>query len=114
MKIFVVYSVPEHCGHEVVSRIFLDKEEAQIYCDKVNQEWYDYWGSWDGSQSAVDMKTKEFKNNVIEDLDGNCDICGYECNCNHRKIWKTEREYHAHWAEIIKNEQQSKPGVEHE
>lgn len=97
VKAYICYDVPEHCGHEVIDRIFLDKPSAQKYCDDVNRAWVKTSMSyWNGSTLILDIKTKIFKNGIL-DYHGDCDICGYDCKCNPNKLWKTEEMYREYW-----------------
>ena len=95
-KLFVVYSIPEHCGHEVINRIFLDLEQARKYVYPINKKYSEDFSYWDGSPTALDIKTKILKNGIIEDWD-NCDVCGYHCECLGNSPTKTREAYEAYW-----------------
>ena len=95
-KLFVVYSIPEHCGHEVIHRIFLTLEEAQKYVYPINESYSKDFSFWDGSPTAFDIKTKIMKDGKIEDWEG-CDVCGYNCKCLGDSPRKTREAYEAYW-----------------
>ncbi len=96
MKLHIVYSVPEHCGHEVIDRIFTDLKKAREYCHKENMEWVKDKSYWDGSRRCFDIITKTPEETKNFDLD-ECDIHDYNCSCNPLKTYMTTEEYSQRW-----------------
>ena len=97
-KLFVVYNVPNHCGHEVIDRVFTSLEEARKYVDPINERYSKSFSFWDGSGYALEIKTKLLKDGKIEEWEG-CDVCetAFTCQCIGDSPRKTEEAYKAYW-----------------
>lgn len=107
MKLFIVFSVPSHCGHEVISRIFTEEQKAIDYCHEQNLEWAKWMSSWDGTQTLFQITIKDTDN--PEDFDFECDQCGYSyrCECFPQLVYKTEENYEKYWSEERKDHNQN-------
>lgn len=96
---YVVYSIGGHCGHEVIDRIFFDKDEAIKYQHNANVLWAKYMGSWDGTTRCFDIIGKYLGRE--KEFDFECDLCGYSeshCECFPKKLYKTEQTYEQYWS----------------
>lgn len=100
--VYVVYTLSGHCGHEVIDRIFFDKQKAQQYQHKANIEWAKYMGSYDGTRRCFDITTKRLDDSKEFNFD--CDVCGYStCECFPNLEYKTEKLYEQYWSKERQN-----------
>lgn len=100
LLLHIVYSYGGHCGHEVIDRIFTDKQKAIDYTHNQNIEWSKNGvGYWDGATKCYHLISKYLDDS--KDLDFECDVCGFSdpCDCFPNKEYKNEKLYEKYWVE---------------
>ena len=106
MKIFVIYSVPNHCGHEVIHAIYTNRQTAIEDCHYQNVKWAKYMGYWDGTRTLFNIVTKHLPSKKEFDFD--CDDCGYsDCDCFEKLEYKTDENYEKYWSDERKDHNQN-------
>lgn len=96
--LYIIYTVPEHCGHEVIDKVFTDKTKAIEYRHQRNSEWAKNMSYWDGTQTLFSFRIKKSINGIIDFSNEDCDECGmWHCECDPRPPYKTEKAYREYW-----------------